>query len=64
MLLIGIGLVPMTPLNWLLVFVHGNAYGIVNHIHLAFRQTQLIGLGWALLGLFLVTRTGRASGPG
>ena len=54
--LIIVGAVPMTPLSWLLVFVHGNPYGIFNHIHLAFWQTQLIGLGLAGLGVVLVTR--------
>ncbi len=55
--LIVVGLVPLTPLVWLLVFVHGNPYGIFNHIHLAFWQTQLIGLGLAGFGLFLLARS-------
>jgi uncharacterized membrane protein len=54
--LILVGLVPMTPLIFLLVLVHSNPYGIFNHIHLAFWQTQLIGLGLVLAGVLLVVR--------
>ncbi|MBB5372477.1 hypothetical protein [Acidocella aromatica] len=56
MVLIVIGAVPMTPLIWLLVFVHGNPYGIFSHIHLAFWQTQFIGLGLVGVGIVLLMR--------
>ena len=57
--MIMIGLVPVTPLIFLLVLVHTPPLGL----RLQFWQTQAIGLGVAALGAGLVALSVRRSRP-
>ena len=55
-----IGLIPLSPLIWLLVLVRGPAPWPLHHVRLAFWQTQGLGVVLALTGLALIwTTTGR-----
>ena len=57
--LLAVGLVPLTPLVFLLVLVPGNPGGIFNHLHLQFWQTQSIGATLAAAGAWLLYHTNR-----
>jgi len=54
-----IGVIPFTPLIWLLVFVRGNPFSFLEGVHLKFWQTQTLGAALAILGGLVVYLTVR-----
>ena len=54
LLLILMGLIPVTPLIWLLVLVQAPMPAALEGIRLEFWQTQLLGLALSAVGLGIV----------
>jgi uncharacterized BrkB/YihY/UPF0761 family membrane protein len=52
--MIAVGIIPMTPLIWLLVLVHAELPEALKGVRLQFWQTQLIGLAIATAGFALL----------
>ncbi len=58
-LMLVLGLLPLSPVIWLLVLVRGPAPWPFDHVRLAFWQTQGLGAVLALTGLALIWTTMR-----
>jgi hypothetical protein len=57
--LILIGVIPFTPLIWLLVLVRGNPFPFLEGVHLKFWQTQTMGAALAVCGMLIIYMTRR-----